>query len=333
MAYVIVAGIEPAKDVLDEIARELEQSGHQVVVHLGNSGLAERIDWSRAELLVTILCGCGEHDIQAATGLRSIVSPLIGFDWIDVRAASDAGILVVNGPVEENQQSMAEATIMLALVALYELHATERSLRTPDANPLPQRRMLRNKTVGLIGFGAIAQAIVSRLATWGVEVQSFSRYTQHHPGVAFVALDHLLATSDVIMVLTSLDDESRHLLDRHRLNSVKPGAVLINTSRGGVIEEAALIDALKSGRIAKAMLDVFEVEPLPDDSPLRVLPNVVLMPHAIGHTQETREAIPRLAARHALELLAGQVPAACRNAHVAALWQAKGERHAVSTTV
>lgn len=133
------------------------------------------------------------------------------------------------------------------------------------------------------------------------------------PGVRLVGLDELLATSDVVIVMTSLDAGTRHLLNREALQRLKPGALLVNTSRGGLIEEAGLIEALKSGRIAGAALDVFEEEPLAPDHPLRELPNVILTPHSVGHTAEMHAAIPRAAVENVRQLLRGQLPASCKN--------------------
>src|SRR5207237_6725009 len=131
---------------------------------------------------------------------------------------------------------------------------------------------------------------------------------------------HLLATSDVVIVMTSLDSGSRHLLDAERLSRLKRGALLVNTARGGLIEESSLVEALRSGHIAAAALDVFEVEPLPAAHPLRELPNVILTPHAVGHTVELHEAIARAAVDNVLQLLRGKLPDSCRNREIEKHW-------------
>ena len=140
------------------------------------------------------------------------------------------------------------------------------------------------------------------------------------PGVRLVDLDHLLSTSDVVIVMTSLDAGSRHLLDAERLRRLKRGALLINTARAGLIEESSLVEALKSGHIGAAALDVFEVEPLPASHPLRELPNVILTPHAVGHTVELHEAIARTAVANALQLSRGMLPDSCRNREIEKRW-------------
>ena len=311
--FIAVTGFPKAARILDPIAAALEGEGHRVARWFDSAALLARPDWRDAEIVVSVGVACGAAEMDAAPHLRGIVSPVIGFDWIDVDAASERGIPVVNAPVRETEESMAEATIMLVLVALYDLHATERSLRLEKVEREPSRRMLSGRTLGIIGFGKIAKAVVHRLAGWGVDIQAYSSSTLDFPGVRFTGLDPLLATSDVVLVLSSLHKGSRNLLDGVRLAAMKPGSILVNTARGGIVDEDALVQALSSGRIAKAMLDVFAVEPLPMDSPLRTLENVVLTPHAIGHTMEMGVAIPALGIRNVLGLLAGNMPASCVN--------------------
>jgi phosphoglycerate dehydrogenase-like enzyme len=256
--------------------------------------------------------------MDAMPQLRGIVSPILGYEWVDVAEATRRGIPVVNGEVPENRESMAEATIMLLLALLYRLHETEAQMRSSFPGPQPQRRMLKGRTVGIIGSGGIARQIIRRLQPWDVVLQVHTRVPSPDlPGVRLVDLDDLLSTSDVVIVMTSLDTSSRHLLDAKRLRRMKRGALLINTARGGLIDQSSLVKALESGHIAAAALDVFEVEPLPATDPLRELPNVILTPHAVGHTLEMHAALPRAAVENVLQLLRGELPASCRNREVA----------------
>ena len=135
---------------------------------------------------------------------------------------------------------------------------------------------LTGKTVGLIGFGGIAAEMARLCNGAGLRVLAWNRTPKTHPGVAFVPLERLLAESDVVSLHLLLTDETRGFLSAARIAALKPGAILINTARGAVIDEDALVEALRAGRIAGAGLDVFTVEPLPPDHPLAGLPNVVL---------------------------------------------------------
>ena len=137
-----------------------------------------------------------------------------------------------------------------------------------------------------------------------------------------MSLEHLLCVSDIVLLMTRLNEGNRHLLDRRLLGTMKPGVLLVNTARGGLVDESALVEALESGHVGAAALDVFEVEPLAEGHPLRRLPNVILTPHAIGHTDEALEAIPRMAAANIEQLLSCQLPASCKNKVVEAGWRA-----------
>jgi phosphoglycerate dehydrogenase-like enzyme len=306
--------------LLERLATQLENAGHEALRVKAADGLLREARWKQVDLLVAALASCGRAEMEACPNLRGIVSPLAGYDHIDLVAAIERGVPVVNGAMVENQVSMAEATFMLILVALYDLHATENMLWPASNASLPVRRMLQGKTIGIIGFGNIAKSLVARLKGWNTRIQVFSHSANSHENVEFVELDTLLETSDIVAVLTNLNARTRHLLDSTRLSHIKQGAIIVNTARGGIIDEAALAHALRSGRVAKAMLDVFEIEPLPDDSPLRQLPNVVLTPHSVGHTKEVRDKMVPLAVENVLTLLDGKLPTSCLNPQIADRW-------------
>ena len=323
MSSIFLIGHEAAMAVMVPIRERLLALGHDVHLHESPASLRALPDWAGAELLIIAAIGCTRADIEAAPALRGIVTATIGFDCVDVAAASDHGILVANGQVPENHQSMAEAMFMLMIAGLYDLHASERSFWPAKEGPPPDRRMVAGKTIGLVGYGNIARALIQRLVGWEADVQAFSRFPEDRPDVRFVPLEELLRTSDVLIVTANLTEATRHLLNRERLALVKPGALLVNAARGAIIDEAALIDTLRSGRIRKAMLDVFEIEPLPLGSPLRTLPNVVLTPHNAGHTREIVAAIPDRAIRNGLDILNGRVPASCQNLTGVPAWEAR----------
>ena len=152
---------------------------------------------------------------------------------------------------------------------------------------------LTGKTLGLIGFGGIA-AEVARIAIGsGMRVTAWNRSPKKYPKVEFVELDELLTESDVISIHLLLNDETRGLVSRACIEAMKPGVILVNTARGAIVDEEAMIDALKSGQIRHAGLDVFNTEPLPADHPLTKLPNVTLSAHSAFRTPEASENLIR----------------------------------------
>jgi len=274
----------------------------------------------RTTVVVGFGVPCGPREMDAMPGLQAVVSPALGYEWIDVDEATRRGIAVANGEVRENRESMAEATIMLLLALLYRLPETQAMMRDPLL-PSPHRRMLKNRTVGVVGYGGIAREILKRLAPWGCRLLVSTRGSVSEPGVESLPLEELLAASDAVLVMTRLDPQTRHMLDRRRLELLKPGAVLVNTARGAIVDEGALMELLTAKRVGAAALDVFETEPLPQDHPLRNLPNVILTPHAIGHTIDSLQAIPAQTMENVTELVAGRLPASCKNPGVEQNWR------------
>jgi D-3-phosphoglycerate dehydrogenase len=162
-----------------------------------------------------------------------------------------------------------------------------------------------------------------RLAGWDVSLQA---YTRRPPAdapadVRFVDLDTIMSTSDVVCVLATLNNESRGLLDASRLRLLKPNAVLVNTGRGAIIDEAALAQVATERPDLRLALDTFTVEPLPPASPLRAIPNAILTPHMVGHTQEAVDVMPDMAVENVTRILAGQLPVFICNPAVVAKWQ------------
>lgn len=317
----VVAGLPGSEILLDPVAAALSAEGWSVTRFYG--GRLEDIvptRWIDAEILVCYGLTCGTSQLQTAPRLRGIVSPTIGHEWIDEAAASALGILVVNGAVPENQESMAEAAILLLLAALYDLPGAQAVLRGSGQQRTPPR-MLKGKTIGLLGYGNIAKAIIARLQGWGVDLIVHRRAEIGADERArFVSLAALLEGSDILVLLASLNRDSRGIIDAAALDRMKTGAVLVNIARGEIIDEKALAERLADGRLSMAALDVFETEPLPSDSPLRTLSNAILTPHAIGHTIESFVAIPTAAIENALMLSRWEVPASTRNTPIVKAW-------------
>lgn len=324
---IVAIGRTRSRPLFVPIVEMLHEPGDDVVFyedsaafHAANASLAG-VD----ALVAASSFDCSRALMASADRLRGIVSPTTGIEGFDLEAATELGILVANGQTRKNVESMAEATILLMLAALYDLHRSEAVLR--QNRPRPERvnaRMLGGKIIGMIGFGRIARAIASRLAAWNVSIQAFTRRAPSNPGaVRFVALDDLLRTSDVVCVLATLNSQTQGLMNADRLGLLKPNAVLINTARGAIIDEPAMYRLAMQRPDLRLALDTFTTEPLPPDSPLRDLPNAILTPHMLGHTSEAYNALPGTAVENVRRLLSGQLPRYVCNPHVIPRWQAR----------
>jgi phosphoglycerate dehydrogenase-like enzyme len=189
-----------------------------------------------------------------------------------------------------NAPSVAEGTVLLMLAALRRLPALDRLTRDGQGWPSDPSlgetvRDIGSCTVGLIGYGNIAKRVETIVTAMGATVVHTSTRDDGEPG--WRSLPDLLAESDIVSLHLPLTERSSRMLDRAALSGMKPGAVLVNTSRGGVVDEDALVEALAEGRLAAAGLDVFAVEPVAADNPLLALPNVVLTPHVTWYTVDT----------------------------------------------
>ena len=263
--------------------------------------------------------------MQALACLHTIVLPTTGIEAVALADATTHGIAVANGGTAENAISLAEATALLILSLCYRLPRMlmgALAAATSIAGDVPEATMLRGRTVGLVGYGAIAQALAPRLQVFEASVLVRSgRHGLSAPGVQFVALNELLERSDFVCVLGALNAATRHLIGRVELGRMKRSAYLVNTARGALVDETALADALRAGELAGAALDVFEREPLPPDSPLRALPNVILTPHRLGHTREARASFLPAMIDNVEAARAGRLPPRCKNPEVLAHWR------------
>src|SRR5579864_7201311 len=322
---VVVVSAPIAEYAFVPVEEELKRRGHEVIRYKEPAVFFAKKD--ALEAADILYCGgiaCTRELLEYAPRLRAVITPWIGVEGIDVAAATALGIVVANGQVPENYLSMAEATIMLVLACLHNFPEKIDALRNNLSTPARQKaRMLRGKMLGMIGFGNMARAIAQRLASWEVKLQTYTPRLRSPlpPGVARVELDELLKTSDVVCILATLNAETRGLLTLEKLRLMKPEAVLVNTARGGIVEEAAICAIAPEGRLHKIALDVYEKEPLPLDSPLRQLPNMILTPHAVGHSREGMEAIGRTGIENVTRALAGEPPLYVLNPEVFPAWQ------------
>jgi phosphoglycerate dehydrogenase-like enzyme len=246
---------------------------------------------SDAEVLLHVLKPVTRAVIERAPALRLIQKIGVGVNTIDLAAACERGIAVANMP-GTNTRAVAETALLLMLAALRNLPGLDRACRAGEGWALGagvQDRVgeLRGRVVGLVGAGMVPQALVPMLLGCGAEIVYWSRHPHPELGAARHELAELLARSDIVSLHLPLVPETERLIDRGALARMKPGAVLINTARGGLVDEPALVEALTDGRLRAAGLDVFAEEPLPAGSRLLALDNVVLMPHVAWLTPET----------------------------------------------
>lgn len=254
-----------------------------------DSGLAALLP--DAEVLLHILKPVTAAIIERAPRLRLIQKIGVGVNTIDLAAARSRGIAVANMP-GTNTPAVAEAMVLLMLAALRNLAGLDRACRAGQGWAVGgglQERVgeLRGRTIGLVGAGMVPQALVPILRGFGAHLLYWSPREHPELGIPRRELSELLAESDIVSLHLPLVPETERLIDRAALERMKPGAILVNTARGGLVDEAALIEALQSSHLRAAGLDVFAEEPLPADSPLLALDNVVLMPHVAWLTPET----------------------------------------------
>jgi phosphoglycerate dehydrogenase-like enzyme len=244
--------------------------------------------------------------IEAAPSLRLIQTPGAGYDGIDLEAAADFGVPVACTTCG-NTDEVAEHTIMLMLAVsrrLVELDSALRQGRWLMWDRRVNSRNLAERTLGLIGFGRIGQAVARRAQSFGMNVQYSDPIETG--GWLRVPLEELLATSDYVSLHVPLTSSTRGLLSEDRLRLMKPDAILINTARGEVVDEKALIDALSEGRLAGAGLDVFEAEPLARTSQLTSMANVVLTPHTGAGTLDGLRVKAQRYAANIRRVMAGE---------------------------
>ena len=256
----------------------------------------------------------GEAMDAAGDGLRVIANMAVGYDNIDVGAATERGVIVTNTPGVLDETT-ADVAFMLVLAAARRLGEGERLLRAGKWEwwgPKQLRGLdVWGKTLGIVGMGRIGRAVARRGKGFGMEIlyhnRSRNEETEEELGARYVGLEDLLRESDFVSIHAPLTDETRHLIGERELGLMAETAVFVNTSRGPVVDEAALAQALREGRIFAAGLDVYEGEPEVHPGLLE-LENVVLAPHIGSATVETRDRMATLAAENLAAVLRGEQP-------------------------
>jgi D-3-phosphoglycerate dehydrogenase len=275
---------------------------------------AERLEAvAGARILVAAHVKITEDLFRAGPRLAGVIRTGIGLDTVDLPAATRHGVCIANVP-DFCYDEVADSAWTLILAVARKLFEADRRVRSGEWVPsaLLPVHSLRGRTLGLVAFGHIARKVAERGRAFGTRLVAADPYVDAAAmaaeGVEKVSLEELLVQSDIISLHTPLTPETRGLIDAAACARMKRGAILVNTSRGPVVDEPALIDALRSGRLGGAGLDVLATEPPAPDNPLLAMPNVVLTPHSSSTTVEALEDLARKVNMQVFQMLRGEWP-------------------------
>jgi phosphoglycerate dehydrogenase-like enzyme len=299
-----------------EYSEILAEAGFEVVYPPAGHDLSQRDTLDRVLAGIDAVVASTEpltREVLAASQLRVVARSGVGYDSVDVAAASELGIVVTITPGAVDD-SVAEHTIAMLLCLTRGLILRDRQLRTGDwtRKSLPR---LAGKTMGILGLGRTGKQVVFRALGLKMKVIAYDPCPDHsfaaEQGVLLCSFDELLREADVVSLHLPSTAETADIINAESLAKMKRGAILVNTSRGATVDEQALCQALRRGRLFGAALDVFKKEPLPLDSPLLELENVVLCNHAAGLDEVSEVAMTSTAARCIVDLFQGRWPAPC----------------------
>ena len=276
-----------------EIIREQIPAGWRLTIPSHTSDFSEQL--ADADFLIVATEPIRDEHLAVAPSLKMIQHQGVGFEKIDLDACRRRGIPVGLTP-EGTSVGVAEHTILLILSLYKRLVTAMNGIGQGEWMQWSLRQdsfELSGKALGLVGFGRIAREVAKRAIAFDTCVRYFDPLVSEDGGLAVDRVDslpELLTTSDIVSLHIPVTTDTRHLMNASTLSLMRRGAVLINTARGGLVEETALIESLQSGHLGGAALDVFETEPLPRDNPLLSLPNVILTPHIAAGTRDALRA-------------------------------------------
>jgi len=255
----------------------------------------------------------GEDVFKALPRLKVVARYGVGYDKVDVQAANRYGVCVVNvqNYCTEEVSDHALALLMASIrkIVLFDHWVKKRNWNYNFSKPIYR---IKNKSMGIIGFGNIPRRLVEKLQPFKMNILVYDPFV--HPdlakdfGVTLTSLDQLVTESDYISIHAPLNKDTRHLIGTKELNLMKDSVFIVNTSRGGLIDEKALIDALRNKKIAGAALDVFDQEPINQDNPLLSMENVILSPHVGWYSEESQIDLQTKAAQGVADVLIGKKP-------------------------
>ena len=283
-------------------------------------------DEGRAADIVIVRAPLPPALFDGAPKLRAAIRHGAGLDMIPIEAATRAGVLVANVP-GVNARSVAEHVFFVTMALLRRFRMMDRDLRQKGwlagRDHADKTHELQGRTLGIVGAGNVGKTVMAMArAGFGLDVIANSRNPKSLPDdVRFVSVDELVAESDIVVLSCPLTPETAGLISRERIERMRPGAIVVNVSRGAVVDDTGLIAALREGRIAGAALDVFVTQPLPPDHPYFSFDNVIVTPHMAGITEESMMRMGVGAAEEALRVLANRLPVNLRNNEVLAAYR------------
>jgi glyoxylate reductase len=307
MKYTVVLTAEYPSIAREILAGELDVIEHPTEHQRSEDDVITIL--AEADAAITLLSDpLTRRVLESNPNLRMIANYAVGYNNVDIDAARDLGIRVTNTPGVLTEAT-ADLTIALILAVTRRLIEGDREVRTTGQCVWEPLHLLgtglQGKRLGIIGMGRIGSAVAKRAQVFGMDVTGVRRGESR--GEGRISMDELLAASDIVSVHTPLSRETRHIIDAAAIAKMKRGAYLVNTSRGPLVDEEALCDALDSGHLRGAALDVYEHEPRVS-SRLIAMNNVVIVPHIGSATEETRAAMARIAATDVKRFLRGETP-------------------------
>ena len=315
---VVLAGKYPA-GTYEKLCRLLPEEQFTVTAVDDEAEYAGMTD---AEIMILRIFKAPEEVILRNPDLKMILRWGAGFDSVDIEAAGQKNVLVTNTP-GANAGAVSELAVMLMLAVGRKLLCHSNDLRTglwSKNTYVDSSFTLNQKVVGIVGGGNIGRQVAQKVQAFGAQVQYYDPFRlspemEQKFGMTYVSLQTLLETSDVVTLHVPLTEDTRHLIGEEQLQSMKRGAILINTARGGLVDDAALACAVASGQLRGAGLDVVEEEPLPVGHSLLCDPNIIVTPHIGGGTADIGEAILPMLVQDILDFAAGEMPQHVVNRH------------------
>jgi len=300
--------------VVDDGIELLKREGEMITNPYGRALSSNELRESLREMDATLLGNdvCDASVLNAASRLKVVSRHGIGVDSVDLRAATENGIVVANTP-RVNTTAVAEHTIALMLAMLRRIPGADLSLKSKRWEGLKfVGEELAGKRLGIIGLGAIGKEVAKKAKAFGIDIV----YTKRHRdtnlekelGLSFAPLETLLSESDMISIHVPLTPDTKGLIGRKEIALMKKGAYIINTARGGIVDSDALAEALRSGRIAGAAVDVFDTEPPDFSSPLFNVEKITMTPHIGAYTVEAIRRMDCIAAENIAKVLRGEIP-------------------------
>lgn len=306
MKIVLLESLGVSKEKMEEFLAELEKQGHQVSCYERTSDIGKQIEYAKdADILIIANMPLSGEVIRACSHLKFIDVAFTGVDHVDLEAAKEKNIAVSNAS-GYSTQAVAELAIAMMIDVLRNVSAVEERCRAGQTKDGLVGCELGSKTVGIVGTGNIGKKVAEICKAFGCNVLGYRRHPDANDGIEYVSLPELLEKSDIVSLHCPANASTKDLINKETIGMMKDGAVLINTARGAVVNTKDLADALNSGKLSGAGIDVFDVEPpLPTDNLLLHTPHTLVTPHVAFATKESMELRADIVLKNILEWESG----------------------------